>query len=753
MRRLNKILFLLAIAFFTCLAPLPIGAFETDKRDAGPVSIEADSIAYNGDDDSFHAAGKVLITFSGGDLKADAVTLYRGTNQALAVGHVFLRNNQDILEGEKVLFNIDSRTGTVDEGRMFIAGNHFYVRGEKIEKKSEAAYRLENGTVTTCDGDNPDWRLAGKEVDLTVDGYGTVKHCRFLAGDLPVFYVPYLIFPAKTTRQTGFLLPRLGYSRDKNGLDVEIPFYWAISEGADATFFQRYLEKRGFKEGVEFRYASGADSFGVFYGDFINDSKRVTEGVGTMSRDWQDDRNRWSYYLNNETTFGDGISLRSDIRRVSDRWYFKDFSSFNYYLDHYSPGGEERFSRVSFLGDESLGALDSTVRLTKDWSLYNLTALARYTDDFSSSDNNGTLQKYPEATLTGFRQPLFGSPLQLEFSAGYDHFFRQEGQKGHLWQVSPTLLLPLKMGPYAQVTPQAGFRGDVWERSDSVTDTGDKQGNREIFTLGTTLSTEIHRIFDVQGAAKNVIPEGIPSNVVPGGSPLNVIPEGPYRGYGFEEVEKIRHGIRPELTYNFIPDASQDRAPDFLEPIPAQHSLTYAVTNTFLARMRAKDGKVRYREMMRFKIGQTYDIREARRDATGAGNDNRPFRDVDLELDFSPLPYLSLSARNKFDVNSGNWRQNNYDLTLSDYRGDSVSAGYRYTRDRLEEINLYMRAVLTSSLGVTYLLRRNQLDRRTVESAYGLQYRKQCWNVALNVSDRPDDMTVMVVFSLYGMGK
>ena len=104
-------------------------------------------------------------------------------------------------------------------------------------------------------------------------------------------------------------------------------------------------------------------------------------------------------------------------------------------------------------------------------------------------------------------------------------------------------------------------------------------------------------------------------------------------------------------------------------------------------------------------------------------------------------------------MNSGNWRQNNYDLTLFDHRGDSASAGYRYTRDTLEEINLYLKAVLTSSLGATYVLRRNQFDRKTVESTYGLQYRKQCWNVEFNVSDREDDRTVMVVFSLYGMGK
>ena len=138
---------------------------------------------------------------------------------------------------------------------------------------------------------------------------------------------------------------------------------------------------------------------------------------------------------------------------------------------------------------------------------------------------------------------------------------------------------------------------------------------------GRSLSTEIHRVFDVGGAA----------------------------------VEKIRHGIKPEITYTFIPDASQDNAPDFLARIPSQNSLTYALTNTLLSRMREKDGKISYREMMRFKLAQTYDIQEARSDTGTSGNGSRPFGDVTLELDLSPLQYLSLSARNIYNVNSGDW--------------------------------------------------------------------------------------------------
>ena len=123
-----------------------------------------------------------------------------------------------------------------------------------------------------------------------------------------------------------------------------------------------------------------------------------------------------------------------------------------------------------------------------------------------------------------------------------------------------------------------------------------------------------------------------------------------------------------------------------------------------------------------------------------------------LELDLTPIQYFSLSARNIYSVNFGDWTQSNYDLTLHDNRGDSISAGYRYTKDSLEEVNLYLKASLTSSMDAVYILRRNLLDQKTIESTYGIKYRRQCWNVELNVSSGENDRTVMAYFSLLGLG-
>jgi len=98
----------------------------------------------------------------------------------------------------------------------------------------------------------------------------------------------------------------------------------------DATFYQRYIEKRGFKEGGEFRYYLGEKSFGTFYGDYIEDTRHVTE-IADMatSRDWQEMHKRWSYYFHHQTNFDSQFYIRTDLIKASDKWYFKDFSSQN----------------------------------------------------------------------------------------------------------------------------------------------------------------------------------------------------------------------------------------------------------------------------------------------------------------------------------------------------------------------------------------------------------------------------------------
>ncbi|OPY92553.1 MAG: LPS-assembly protein LptD precursor [Syntrophaceae bacterium PtaU1.Bin231] len=733
------------LCFLSVLSPAFAPAMEPLRGDK-PVMIEADSIAYDEERDVVTASGGVVIRYEGNTLAADTVALDRKTNIATAEGNVVLRSEKDVIEGERAVFNTQDRRGVVYQGKMFLAENHFYLEGSTIEKVGAESYRATDAAVTTCDGDAPDWRIRSSEMDVTVDGYGTLKHGRFYAGGVPVLYVPYFLFPAKTTRQSGFLLPRFAYSMKNSGLDLEVPFYWAISEDTDATFFQRYMEKRGFKEGMEFRYAASEKSFGTFYADYLKDRKQFDDPDDDIRPDWQGGENRWSLYWNHQTTFPDNSYLRADIRKVSDRWYFRDFTGWNYYLDHYATDDRRKFDRVSFLGDETLASLDSTVRFVRNWDFYNLTVLGQFTDNFATLNNDATLQRYPEITLTGTKRPIFGGPAYLEFTTAYDYFYRTEGQKGHFYDLQPIVSLPLTFGDYAQFTPQFLLKGSGWSRDDQASVAGlSRQGDRALYSLGATLSSEVHRIFSVGG----------------------------------KTVDKIRHGIRPEISYIYTPYEFQGDAPDFVTQVFEQHTVTYGVINTLMAKLKEPNGKTSYREFLRFKLSQSFDIRESRRNVQNQEQEKRPFSDVDLELDLLPHPQVSFSARNKYSVNSGDWKQTNYDLGLSDKRGDSITLGYRYAKSGdttipgylyavsgntmvlnyrapltpLQEVNLALKAVITERLEANYIIRENRLDNQVVEESYGVRYKKQCWSADIAYVNTPNDRRFTIMFVLYGLGK
>ncbi len=730
----------LIIVFFSC----PLLSADETKNSKGPVNIDADTMDYNNTSDIYHAQGSVVITYDGGVLNADDVEFDKKNNIATARGNALLKMGEDTLAGDKIVFNVENKTGIAYKGRAFYAKNHFYIRGDEIAKTGELTYRITQPVATTCDGDKPDWEIAGSEMKMTIEGYGLMKDARLVTNNIPVLYSPFLPFPAKTKRQSGFLFPYLSYSQDKDGVDIEVPYFWVISPQMDATLYSRYIEKRGLKEGVELRYYAGEKSFGTFYGDYLDDNKHVTDTIGStagINPNRQDLNKRWSYYLNHQTNFDSQSYLRTDLRRVSDNWYFRDFSAHNYYTDHYAQTELDPFKKVPFYGDESLGSLESTARLYKGWSNYNLTALVSSTDNLSLTNNDGTLQRYPEITFTGIKQPLLKSPLYYEFTAVYDYFYRGAGQKGHFIDVSPTFSVPFNISRYAKVIPQVALRETFWNRDDEQAQGDNKSGTRSIYNFSLALSSQVSRVFDV-----------------------NV-----------QSWDKIRHEIKPEITYSYIPSVPQSSLPDFapvvtpaVTPVVAattnaimeQNAVAWGVTNTFTAKQRDAKGAYSYLEFLRVKLFQTYDINEAKKEMQGAA-ERRYLSDMGVEVDFRPYKYLSFAARNQYSVYNG-WTVANYDLNISDWRGDNATLSYRYTLNAIEEIDFNLKAVITDKIDGTFISRRDQFNSRNIENTIGLIYHKQCWAVGLEItrsdsvgldSEVVSDTRFILKLSLTGLGK
>src|SRR5690606_31065238 len=107
---------------------------------------------------------------------------------------------------------------------------------------------------TGCPCPDPAWYISSPSVDLDFDkNEGVARHGVLYFKDVPILYSPYLTFPVKKERKSGFLIPTYGTSTN-SCFEFSLPYYFNIAPNYDATLTPRYLSKRGLQLGGQFRY-------------------------------------------------------------------------------------------------------------------------------------------------------------------------------------------------------------------------------------------------------------------------------------------------------------------------------------------------------------------------------------------------------------------------------------------------------------------------------------------------------------------
>jgi LPS-assembly protein len=249
-----------------------------------PWVLEADEIAYDRQLDQYRARGNVKISKGDKRLTADFIRFDHKTMHAYARGNVVLNVGQDILSGSSLEIDLEKQVGSIEDAHLFLKENNFHITGHTIQKTGEDTYRIDEATLTSCDGDKPDWKITGKDVRIKDNGSGTAKHTTLRVKNMPVLYSPFFYYPARSDRQTGFLVPEFA-SSNRKGEEFTLPFFWAISDSSDATFYADYMTNRGLKLGAEYRYILSERSQGTLMLNGLHDRK-VDDGTGDSSKDY-----------------------------------------------------------------------------------------------------------------------------------------------------------------------------------------------------------------------------------------------------------------------------------------------------------------------------------------------------------------------------------------------------------------------------------------------------------------------------------
>lgn len=706
-----------------------------------PWHVIADEISYDDKANVYVGKGNVRITKMEKNLNADYVRFNQKTMDVFAKGHVILTVGENILTGDSMEMNLNTETGTIYHGVIFLEENHYYIKGDQIRKLGKDTYAADKASISTCDGDRPAWKITGRNLKVTVEGYGFVNHAALWAKKVPVLYTPFLVFPVKLKRQSGLLAPQIGYS-DRKGVEYIQPFYWAINESSDATFYAHYMSRRGEKLGVEYRYVLDEQSKGTLMYDFFDD-KQVDDGsLGSEKFGYEDDgvlrpnSDRYWFRMKHDQALPYEFFASIDIDVVSDQDYLHEFK------EGYT-GFEEAATYFDNEFGRSFDEYDDPARLnrlnaSRNWSLYSLNAELRWYDDVikrRQAETDTTLQRLPAINFNGSRQKISTSPFYFDLASEYTYFYSEDGPRNHRTDLHPRFYLPYSYGSYFTIEPSVGLRETVWHFDKKEFRTSDKQTLfRELYDLKVDLFSEVYQIFNVQ------------------------------RG----RVERIKHTIRPQIIYDFIPDKDQSELPssDDIDRIARTHLVTYSIINTVTSKSKRDEGEKKpringssnsieshkplsydYNQFCRFKLEQSYDINKGKED------DPEPFSPIHGELELYFQKYISIVADADWSHYDKNFRSRNISATLWDERGDTLFVEHRYQRDTSETVYTDLGLKLTDRVSMRGEYERNIFDGRDLKYGFGFLYETQCWSFNSIIIKEGEDLSFKFLITLYGIGE
>ncbi len=307
-------------------------AGEDDEPDR--VLFEADSVTRDREDGPIVAEGDVRAYFGERYLRADKLIYDPATDIVIAEGNVSITDaNLETAFAGRVELSGDLRDGIAENFSALLADNARLAADSAIREQG-ARTRLNRAVYTSCnvcdrkgDAKTPTWRIKSLRVTRDEERKVVRFHHAFLEiKGVPILYAPYLQTPDPSVeRQSGFLPPNIGTS-SRLGFNIELPYYLAISNHQDATFFPKYTTKDGTLWQGEWR-RRGKQGYHVLSGGVI-DAPNAPEPAPPQPGRLAEESTpgvRWHLFGRGHRDFGDNWRASYDFERVSDKEYLRQY--------------------------------------------------------------------------------------------------------------------------------------------------------------------------------------------------------------------------------------------------------------------------------------------------------------------------------------------------------------------------------------------------------------------------------------------
>jgi len=388
---------------------------ETLAQD-GDVLLTAERIIRDDQGGPITAEGDVRASSNGQFLRADRVVYDEAADRVTAIGNVAVRDETGQLYfADEVILTSDLKSGVIEKFRAALPPNGNLAAATVVRRES-GDNELRRGVYSLCEvcdegllAGRPTWQVKANKVIQDEDR----KKLRFQNAfieiyGVPLLYIPYLEVPDPSVRRaSGFLAPQIANST-RTGVEVEIPYYWAISNYQDLTFSPRDHSELGTLYKGQWRRNTWNSTANVQAG-MIDPTNDLSEEPGNP------DDIRWHWFSRYTRELDRGWELEADIDAVSDKGYLLTYDI--------APFGDLQ-EEINILRPDRLDS-NVTFRRANDRSYTDITGYLFQTLRFNE-DQAFTAQALPRIRhrrfydFMGGQAELGGSFLSLRREDGLD---------------------------------------------------------------------------------------------------------------------------------------------------------------------------------------------------------------------------------------------------------------------------------------------------------------------------------------------
>ena len=229
-----------------------------NSRVDSTVIYQANYIDYQLNNDVSYLYDNSLVNYDSNELKAGEIFIDWENNmlEARIKDSIYPSINgfgESPIFGEKMEFDLISKKGKITKGKTNF--NQSFYNGETLTKDKNELFYINNSLFTTCELDHPHYYFHSNQMKMIPNDRVIAKPMTLYIRDLPIFYLPFAVFPNKNgDRISGWIMPTFGHRSSTGTYLDNLGYYYVINNYSDYTFLFDVQDKKGIIANHEYRY-------------------------------------------------------------------------------------------------------------------------------------------------------------------------------------------------------------------------------------------------------------------------------------------------------------------------------------------------------------------------------------------------------------------------------------------------------------------------------------------------------------------